>query len=178
MIKSIPDRLRAANARSEARRVWLFTGLLAAVAAGGYWTIIRRPASRSRRRSIRRGRCSPRASSLAETKVVDVHFRRETHSFSLSEIPAVIGLFFLTPDEYLGAVLVGSAAALAARLAPVSPLKIAFNLSNFAVIAVVDLAVFHALAVPSGPPGPTDWLAAFAATLSATRRRRLRRSRP
>ena len=29
---------------------------------------------------------------VAEMKVVSVHFRRETHSFSLSEFPAVIGL--------------------------------------------------------------------------------------
>ena len=50
----------------------------------------------------------------------------------------------------------------------VSAVKLAFNTANFAVIAVVDLAVFHAFAVPSGPPGPTDWLAAFAATLSAS----------
>ena len=45
---------------------------------------------------------------LAELKVVDVHFRRETHSFSLSEFPAVVGLFLLSPDDYLLAVLVGS----------------------------------------------------------------------
>ena len=29
--------------------------------------------------------------ATAELKVVQVHFRRETHSFSLSEFPAVIG---------------------------------------------------------------------------------------
>ena len=56
---------------------------------------------------------------LAEVKVVDVHFRREQHSFSLSEFPAVIGLFVLPANEYLLAVLVGSAVALAwARQAP------------------------------------------------------------
>jgi hypothetical protein len=44
----------------------------------------------------------------------------------------------------------------------------AFNLANFSVIAVVDMAIFHAIAAPTGMPGPTDWIAAFAATLSAT----------
>ena len=41
----------------------------------------------------------------AELKVVDVHFRREKHSFSLSEFPAVIGYFLLTPTDYFLAML-------------------------------------------------------------------------
>ena len=52
------------------------------------------------------------AFAVAELKVVEVHFRRETHSFSLSEFPAVIGLFFLSPVDYLLALIVGSAAVL------------------------------------------------------------------
>ena len=56
---------------------------------------------------------------LAEIKVVPVSFRREQHSFSLSEFPAVIGLFLLSPTDYLLALLVGSGLALAwARQAP------------------------------------------------------------
>src|SRR6266571_293381 len=49
---------------------------------------------------------------LAELKVVDVHFRREKHSFSLSEFPAVLGLFLLSPQDYLLAMLIGSGSAL------------------------------------------------------------------
>ena len=41
----------------------------------------------------------------AELKVVDVHFRREKHSFSLSEFPAVIGFFLLSPGDYFLAML-------------------------------------------------------------------------
>jgi diguanylate cyclase (GGDEF)-like protein len=162
----VPSRLRAAYARSEARRVWLFTGLLAAVAAGGYWTIVRH--------------LPPLAAPVhppwpllaagflaAESKVIVVHFRRESHSFSLSEIPAVAGLFFFTPAEYMASVLTGSAIAMLLT-SRVSAVKFAFNLANFSVIAVVDLAIFHLLASPIGPPGPADWVAAFAATLSAT----------
>jgi diguanylate cyclase (GGDEF)-like protein len=104
---------------------------------------------------------------LAEVKVVEVHFRRETHSFSLSEFPAVIGFFFLTPADYLVAMLLGTGAALllAARQ---SPLKIVFNLTNFALTAVVALSLFARFCVSTGAPGPDDWFAAFAATLSAT----------
>jgi len=104
---------------------------------------------------------------VAEMKVVSVHFRRETHSFSLSEFPAVIGLFFLSPFDYLLALIGGSAVALivAERQAPA---KLAFNLSNFALTGVVSLAVFHQIVTGDGALEPIDWAAAFAASLVAT----------
>ena len=78
---------------------------------------------------------------FAELKVVDVHFRREKHSFSLSEFPAVIGLFTLSPAEYMLAVVTGTTIALLwSRQAPI---KLAFNLVNFAAAATLTLAVFH-----------------------------------
>jgi diguanylate cyclase (GGDEF)-like protein len=103
---------------------------------------------------------------LAELKVVDVHFRREKHSFSLSEFPAVLGLFLLSPDEYLVAMLLGSGTALIYFRQP--PLKFAFNLANFAISATVSLTVFHLIAWPMGQPTSAEWIAAFAATLAAT----------
>jgi len=105
--------------------------------------------------------------AIAEMKVVSVHFRRETHSFSLSEFPAVIGLFFLSPIEYLMALLAGAAVALvvAERQAPA---KLAFNLANFALTGVVSLAVFHAIVTVDSTLEPIDWAAAFAASLAAT----------
>jgi diguanylate cyclase (GGDEF)-like protein len=136
------------------------------IAAGGYWTIVRHLAPLD-------APIHPPWPLLAagffaaEAKVIVVHFRRESHSFSLSEIPAVAGLFFFSPNEYMASVLIGSAAAMLIT-SRISAVKFAFNLANFAVIAVVDLAIFHALAVPTGSPGLTDWIAAFAATLSAS----------
>jgi diguanylate cyclase (GGDEF)-like protein len=104
---------------------------------------------------------------IAEMKVVAVHFRRESHSFSLSEFPAVIGLFFLSPLDYLLALLVGSAIALvvAERQAPA---KLAFNLSSFALSGVVALAVFHEIVTMDGALEPIDWAAAFGASLAST----------
>ena len=104
---------------------------------------------------------------LAEMKVVNVHFRRETHSFSLSEFPAVIGLFYLSTTDYLLALLAGSAVALiVAERQP--PAKLAFNLANFALTGSITQAVFHRL-VSTGPGlEPIDWAAAFVATLAAT----------
>ena len=107
------------------------------------------------------------AFAAAELKVVQVHFRRETHSFSLSEFPAVIGFFFLSPFDYVVALLVGSTIAFVIsgrqRIE-----KIVFNLANFALVAVVELAVLYAISDMGGQPHFIDWLAAFAATLAAT----------
>ncbi len=107
------------------------------------------------------------AFAIAELKVVEVHFRRETHSFSLSEFPAVIGFFSLAPADYLLAVLVGSSAALV--LQPRQRLiKTAFNLANFMFVASLSLLIVRAFASMAATPTPGDWLAAFAATLTAT----------
>ena len=103
---------------------------------------------------------------VAELKVVDVHFKREQHSFSLSEFPAVIGLFLLPPHEYLLAVLVGSAAALV--WSRQSPIKFAFNLTNFGLGATAAVSIFHILATPSATPSLIDWIAAFLATITTT----------
>jgi diguanylate cyclase (GGDEF)-like protein len=103
---------------------------------------------------------------IAELKVVQVHFRRETHAFSLSEFPAVIGMFFLPPAEYVVAVLVGSAVAFV--LTGSRFVKFAFNLANYGLIAVVSITIVLSIAAPTGPPGLREWVAAFAATIFAT----------
>jgi diguanylate cyclase (GGDEF)-like protein len=107
------------------------------------------------------------AFAAAELKVVEVHFRRETHSFSLSEFPAVVGLFFLSPPDYILAVLTGSAAAMLLASGQ-RPIKVAFNLANFGLIAVVSFSIVSSLVSREGMPGLREWLAAFAATSCAT----------
>ena len=99
---------------------------------------------------------------LGETNVVDVHFLRERHSFSLSELPGILGLFFLSPTDYLLALMVGTGVALIAERQH-SILKNAFNLAQFSLAGVIALAVFHAVATNATPPGPEEWLAAFLA---------------
>ncbi len=146
-------------------RVWTLTLLLAAATVIGYAVFL----------GDRPGRGVPVAIPwpiiaagvvIAELKVVQVHFRRETHAFSLSEFPAVIGMFFLPPVEYILAVLVGSAVAFiltGSRL-----VKFAFNLANYGLIAVISIAIVLSIASPTGPPGLREWAAAFAATILAT----------
>ena len=148
---------------SPATRVWLFTLLLGGAALAGYLLDVRHLESFASPVHVPWPILAI-AYLAAETKVILVHFRRETHSFSLSEVPAVIGLFFVTPNEYLLAVLVGSGVALLVT-ARQSLVKVAFNLANFGLIGVVTLAVFHRIATPGGTPDSVDWFAAFSAML-------------
>jgi diguanylate cyclase (GGDEF)-like protein len=82
---------------------------------------------------------------LAEIFVVHLEFRRDAHSFSLSEVFLLLGLFFAPPTELLLAQLVGAGAALA-LVSRQSFLKVAFNCANFALGTSVAILVFRTLA--------------------------------
>ena len=99
---------------------------------------------------------------LGETNVVDIHFMRERHSFSLSEVPGVAFLFLLPPTEYVAACVFGTGLALLMDRNQ-SSVRRAFNLAQFSLAAVVGLIIFHAIATPVAVPGPREWLAAFVA---------------
>jgi len=103
---------------------------------------------------------------LAEAIVVHLQFRGEAHTFSLSEIPLVLGLFFVAPAEFVLANLVGGGLALAInRRQP--PIKLFFNLSQFLLVATVAVVVFHAAQAQIFGPDPAHWLAALLATTTA-----------
>ncbi|MDQ3879495.1 MAG: EAL domain-containing protein [Chloroflexota bacterium] len=102
----------------------------------------------------------------AEILVVHLQFRRDTHSFSLSEIPLVIGLFFVRPDLMLLAQLVGAGAALVLhRRQPL--IKLAFNLSNLTFGTGVAIVLFRAILGDGDPLGPVSWAAGFSAAIAA-----------
>jgi diguanylate cyclase (GGDEF)-like protein len=158
--------LSRARATSPAIRVWLFSAALAGLAWLLYAVLVRdvRPAS------------VPFAIPwwviaagffLADFKVIEVHFRRESHAFSLTEVPAVIGLFFLGPSEYLLAVVLGAAVALVLSSSR-APVKMAFNLANYLLLGVLMIAVFRLAQPTSNAPTLIEYLAAFAASLAAT----------
>ena len=105
---------------------------------------------------------------LVETKVVEVNFRRETHSLSLSEFPAVVGFFFLNPADYLGALLIGTIAALVfvSRQSPLQGPVQRQQLRGDRGRVAGDLR--PAGRSSEGTPTPVDWVAAFAATIVAS----------
>jgi diguanylate cyclase (GGDEF)-like protein len=102
---------------------------------------------------------------LAEINVVEVHFRRETHAFTLSEVPTVLGLFLLSPFEYLAALILGSALALRFHLRQPT-IRLVLNLAYYLLIGALSVVIFHGIGEFSGAPTPRDWIATFATTLT------------
>ena len=161
---ALPVALRRRGIITPAVRVWLFVGLVAALAVWLFLAVVRElPVPRA-----------PFTLPLwlaavsfyvIEIKVVHLHFRRGAHSFSLSEVPLVIGLFFVAPSDLVVAhALAGGAALLIHRRQ--QTVKLAFNVATFALGTGVALVVFHALASRGGA-GPEQWAAAIAAVLAS-----------
>ena len=94
-----------------------------------------------------------------------ISFGEDTHSFSLAEVPLVVGLFLTDPWTLLAARLCGEALALV-LLPRQPPLKVVLNLSVFVAETCTALAVLHALVRPE-PESPTSWLAAVLAVAAA-----------
>jgi diguanylate cyclase (GGDEF)-like protein/PAS domain S-box-containing protein len=104
---------------------------------------------------------------VTEKHLVRVHFRRHEHSFSLGEIPLVLGLFFLAPVELVLAQFAGSLAAHLIHRRE-KPVKAVFNLAHFCLEAALASLIFHGLVGPVSPMGALGRAAALAAVASTT----------
>ncbi|MDA0181611.1 GGDEF domain-containing protein [Solirubrobacter phytolaccae] len=91
--------------------------------------------------------------ALAEACVVHFHFRRGAHSFTLAEIPLVVGLSFVSPLAVVLAWATGAALALA--LGRLRPVRLVFNVALFLLAGSAAAAVLHALA---GPEASRLWV--------------------
>ena len=97
---------------------------------------------------------------LFESRTVDVHFRGEAHSFSMSDIPMIVGVFYLPPHLLLLAQFLGTLPAFAlSRRLPV--IKTAFNSALYLFTAASVATIIRA--VPSvAEVGPSSWVATVA----------------
>jgi hypothetical protein len=93
---------------------------------------------------------------VAEAKVIHLHIGRSAHSFSMSEIPVVYGIFFLSPAQYIVARLGGAGLALVFSRRQRS-VKLAFNLAQFLLCSVVTLGIVHVLDDTAVRFGPHAW---------------------
>jgi diguanylate cyclase (GGDEF)-like protein len=101
---------------------------------------------------------------VAERFAVDLEVREQTHSFSLSEIALVLGLVFASPFDLLVGQILGAGVALSLRPGQ-RPIKLFFNVANFAFSTAVALVVFRVVLAGAEPLSGTGWLAAFAAAI-------------
>ena len=102
--------------------------------------------------------------ALAEVVVIHLPTQRNAHGHTLREIPAVLGLTFLAPQQYVTAYVVGAVLALvvAARM---RGLKLAFNAAMFALEAAIGALTYHAILQGGDPLSLTGWLAVLVAVL-------------
>jgi diguanylate cyclase (GGDEF)-like protein len=137
------------------RRVWAFAALLGCGAALLYLVVVSRVA------------VAPPAVAvpwvvfaalfcIAEARRVHVHFRRNAHSFSLSEVPLVLGLYFAAPQALISSRLVGALVALW-LLGRHHPAKVVFNLAAYAIEAEVAIWLISVLEPLRNVTTPHSW---------------------
>lgn len=104
--------------------------------------------------------------AAADVFVVHVQVRRDSHSFSLSEVPLVAGLFLVSPRGLLVGALVGAGLALAVHRRQ-TPVKLVFNLARLTLEIAAALAIFAVADLSTGEPGAKDATVTFIATFAA-----------
>jgi signal transduction histidine kinase len=104
--------------------------------------------------------------AIAELAVVHFRFRRDAHSFSLSDVPMVLGMFLASTGDLVAAVVVGNLFALVV-VRRQRGLKLWFNVVGFASQALVAHAVFKLIVGEADPIGAAGWIGAFAGTWAA-----------
>ncbi|MGH2755743.1 MAG: putative bifunctional diguanylate cyclase/phosphodiesterase [Actinomycetota bacterium] len=103
---------------------------------------------------------------LGEIAVVHLHLRSQVYTWSLTEVPMVLGLFFVRPSLLVAAHLVGSALALLMHRRQKAH-KFAFNIANFLLTTSVMTIVYVSF-VGDDPVAPRGWVATLSATLAAS----------
>jgi signal transduction histidine kinase len=101
---------------------------------------------------------------LAEILVVHIPFRRNAYSFTFSELPLVVGLFFVAPGQLVLAQVVGALVGLVIWRHQ-SPMKAAFNVGMCVVQSSAAILVFRAIVGSNVQPSPLAAVAALGGTL-------------
>ena len=100
--------------------------------------------------------------AAAERAVVHLHFRRSAHSFTLADVPMVLGLIFASaPQLLIGAVLGSAVMWIVDRRLP--PLKVVFNVAQLTLATCVALTIVHAFSGTVHSIRPILWLITFGA---------------
>ncbi len=97
---------------------------------------------------------------------VDIPTRTDAHTVTLSDLPIVVALFFLSPVGAVAAHLVGSFLVFVAVFRQ-RGVKLAFNVAQTGLQTLVAVVVFRAVLMHANPDGVRAWLAALVAMLAA-----------
>ncbi len=99
-----------------------------------------------------------------EWLVIHLHFRSESGTFSLTELPLVLGLLFGDPGPAVVAMVAGAVLSLGlVRKQP--PLKLAFNSANLLLHFALAFSIFPVFLGSHDPLSPAGWAAVASTTL-------------
>ena len=151
----------ARNARLRSAAIWMLVALTAATTVVLYLAVVRDlPAYTDGFRvpwwALAIG------FAVAEVVVIHAHIRGSAHTLSLSELPLVIGLLLGAPQELIIAQVAGPILVLL-FVRRNAPIKMAFNVAQFALTATLTVVVLHTLVPAPAEIGPGVWSATFAA---------------
>ncbi len=164
IVRAVRSHIRQSVAEtSGSTRVWLFTLLLAAITAALALVLVPPEAPVDVPITIPVWLLAA-GFYLAEAKVIHLHIGRSAHSFSMSELPLVAGLFLIAPPAFIVARIVGSGLALVLNRRQRS-VKLAFNLVQFTLASVISVAIVHLTVAPDRAFGPGVWLAVLMVAL-------------
>ena len=99
---------------------------------------------------------------VTERWPIELQFRRATHAFTLTDVPLTLALVFATGTHAFFAVLAGFL--VGAVLRRMSPVKLAFNLAQYALMTAVLILVVHFAAAADPGFGWITWGAVLVAT--------------
>jgi diguanylate cyclase (GGDEF)-like protein len=107
------------------------------------------------------------AFALSEVLVVHVQLQRDSHSFSLTDLVLVAGLYLLEPAALIAAQVAGVGLVFVLRRRQYG-VKLAFNLAQSALAACLATTVFTVVGRDTALSGAWDWIAALAAVAVST----------
>ena len=100
----------------------------------------------------------------ADSLVFHLELKGEAHTFTLSEIPIVLGFFFAPPHIVILSRVVGGTLYQIGRRRQ-SGVKLAFNVGEFAFDAAMIVTFLHLLVGSSRPQAPATWVLALVAVI-------------
>jgi diguanylate cyclase (GGDEF)-like protein len=107
------------------------------------------------------------AFAVSEVLVVHVQLRRDSHSFSMTDLVFVAGLYLLEPGALITAQVAGVGLILVLHRRQFG-LKLAFNVAQYALAGCLATMVFGTLGRATALAGAWDWVAALAAVAVST----------
>ncbi len=104
------------------------------------------------------------AFALGEIAVVHLRFRKNAHSFSMSEVPLIVGLFSALPLTLIAAQAIGSFLAFTLHRKQ-SAVRVAFNVAQGIVVTSTTIGIFRLVGTGEDALGYFGWLAALLAVV-------------